>query len=66
MALGLEKEKTCVTLPMSITQMDDIQLKQHITPTSVSFYHDKPKELQVEAVTHFAWGEHCFVRVGTG
>ncbi|PLW11361.1 hypothetical protein PCASD_24325, partial [Puccinia coronata f. sp. avenae] len=46
--------------------MDNNQLKQHITDTSVTFYGDQPKDLQVEGVASLAGGQHCFVRVGTG
>ncbi|PLW25093.1 hypothetical protein PCASD_26556 [Puccinia coronata f. sp. avenae] len=55
-----------ITLPTSLTKMDNNQLKQHITDTSVTFYGDQPKDLQVEGVASLAGGQHCFVRVGTG
>jgi hypothetical protein len=55
-----------ITLPASLTEMDDHQLKQHITASSVAFYNDQPKGLQVDAVASLACRKHCFVRVGTG
>jgi hypothetical protein len=55
-----------ITLPTSLNKMDKNQLKQHIADTSVTFYGDQPKDLQVEGVASLAGGQHCFVRVGTG
>ncbi|PLW56145.1 hypothetical protein PCANC_04704 [Puccinia coronata f. sp. avenae] len=55
-----------ITLPASLTEMDNHQLKQHITASSVAFYNDQPKGLQVDAVASLACRKHCFVRVGTG
>ncbi|PLW32862.1 hypothetical protein PCANC_25284 [Puccinia coronata f. sp. avenae] len=55
----------CITLPMSLTEMDDHHLEQHITASLVAFYHGQPKGLQVEAVASLICGKYCFVQVGT-
>jgi superfamily II DNA helicase RecQ len=60
------KNTAAIALPKNVTSMDDAELKQHITTTSVAFYHDQPKDIQVEAVASLGRGENCFVRVGTG
>ncbi|PLW28819.1 hypothetical protein PCANC_25193 [Puccinia coronata f. sp. avenae] len=43
-------QQLTVTLPANVLAMNDERLKQHITDTSVAFYHNQPKELQVKAV----------------
>ncbi|PLW45183.1 hypothetical protein PCANC_11291 [Puccinia coronata f. sp. avenae] len=55
-----------IALPANVLEMDDERLNQHITDSSVAFYHDQPKDLQVEAVLVLARGQNCFVRAGTG
>ena len=55
-----------VTLPANVLAMNNEQLKKHITDTSVAFYHNQPKELQVKAVLVLARGQNCFVQARTG
>jgi hypothetical protein len=49
MVLKVTCKAKAVKLPNSITDLPDKLLKNHITTTSVNFYHDQPKELQVKA-----------------
>ncbi|PLW41605.1 hypothetical protein PCANC_17431 [Puccinia coronata f. sp. avenae] len=55
-----------IALPIKVLQMNDGLLNNHITKTSVAFYHNQPKDLQVEAVSVLARGKNCFVQAGTG
>ncbi|KAA1074686.1 hypothetical protein PGT21_015897 [Puccinia graminis f. sp. tritici] len=53
-------------LPEELGSMTDIALADHITKRSIDLYQDKPKDLQVDAVSSLVRGKHTFVRVGTG
>jgi superfamily II DNA helicase RecQ len=55
-----------MALPTEVLEMADDQLSQHITDTSLAFYHNQPKSLQVEAVSILARGQKFFVCAGTG
>ncbi|PLW17010.1 hypothetical protein PCANC_11382 [Puccinia coronata f. sp. avenae] len=59
-------QQRAITLPANVLAMENEQLNKHITDSSVAFYHDQPKALQVEAVLVLARGQNCFVRAGTG
>ncbi|POV95870.1 hypothetical protein PSTT_15978 [Puccinia striiformis] len=64
----LEETNSCkaLKLPKRVTGLNDEQLDQHIRSEAIKFYHDEPKELQVQAVSTLARGRKCFLRAGTG
>ncbi|KAA1102624.1 ATP-dependent DNA helicase sgs1 [Puccinia graminis f. sp. tritici] len=66
MPVKITRQSKAVELPNSIRDLPDELLKNHITGSSVDFYHDRPKDLQVESVLSLVRGENCFVRAGTG
>ncbi|EFP88234.1 uncharacterized protein PGTG_14318 [Puccinia graminis f. sp. tritici CRL 75-36-700-3] len=66
MPVKITRQSQAVELPNSIRDLPDELLRNHITGSSVDFYHDRPKDLQVEAVLSLVRGENCFVRAGTG
>ncbi|PLW26717.1 hypothetical protein PCANC_26205 [Puccinia coronata f. sp. avenae] len=65
MTIERQKPKS-IMLPPKVLEMNDEELDQHITNTSIAFYHDQPKSLQVKTVSVLARGENCFLRAGTG
>jgi hypothetical protein len=60
MTIERQKPKS-IMLPPKVLEMNDEELDQHITKTSIAFYHDQPKSLQVKMVLVLARGENCFL-----
>ncbi|KAH9461825.1 hypothetical protein Pst134EB_005744 [Puccinia striiformis f. sp. tritici] len=60
------RKTKAVKLPKEVVNLSNNRLKEHITSASIKFYHDEPKDLQVQAVSALVRGENCFLRAGTG
>ncbi|POV94560.1 hypothetical protein PSTT_16782 [Puccinia striiformis] len=60
------RKTKAVKLPKEVVNLSNNRLKEHITSASIKFYHDEPKDLQVQAVSALVQGENYFLRAGTG